>query len=53
MMYERYLAFGVGVRGSIWRSIVIIKVGVDYSRSIYDVGVNKKRRTYKVKTERT
>lgn len=50
-MYECYLTFAVGVGRSICRAITIIEVGVDYSRSIYDVGVNKKRRTYKVKTE--
>ena len=52
-MYECYLTFGVGVSGGIWSPVSIIEVRVDYSRSIYDVGVNKKRCTYKVKTERT
>ena len=52
-MYECYLTFAVGVERSICRAITIIEVGVDYPHTIYDVGVNKKRSSYKIQTERT
>ena len=52
-MYECYLTFAVGVGRSICRAITIIEVGVDYRRTIYDMGVNKKRSPYKIQTERT